>query len=146
MRDWMGKFRKHVRSPADLRLLLRLALWLSLEPILIRALPLPRLLAWHTPAQPASRTEQRNQVILYTQLLLSDRANLFERTCLKRSLVLYRFLHDGVQSPRFCLGVRSQNGRLQGHSWVVLNGAPIYPGEDQGYAVSFSYPLEKGKT
>jgi len=143
MADWVRRFRKHIHSPADLWLLFRLAAWLVLEPILLRLLPLPRLLAWHTPARPPVPSHQRDRIVLYAQILLSDRANLFERTCLKRSLVLYRFLHDEHQSPRFCLGVRSHNGRLQGHSWVTFRGSPLYPGEDQGYSVTFVYPPEK---
>ena len=140
MAEWIRRFRQNVRSPADLGLLLRLAAWLALEPFLIRFLSLPRLLAWHTPARPLLPPPQRARLRLFAQFLLSDRVDLFERTCLKRSLILYRYLHGETQPPRFYLGVRSGNGRLQGHSWVTLGGAPVYPGEDRGYAVTFVYP------
>jgi len=140
MAEWIRRFRQNLHSPADLALLLRIAAWLALEPLLIRFLPLPRLLAWHTPARPLLPPPQRRRIRLFTQFLLSDRVDLFERTCLKRSLILYRYLHGEPQPPRFYIGVRSENGRLQGHSWVTLGAVPVYPGEDQGYAVTFAYP------
>ena len=140
MAEWVRRFRENIYSTADLWLLIRIAAWLSLEPLLIRALPLPRLLAWHTPTRPPASPEQRRRVRIYAQFLLSDRMDVFERTCLKRSLVLYRFLHGEPKPPRFFIGVRSENGRLQGHSWVTLGEAPLYPGENNGYAVTFAFP------
>jgi hypothetical protein len=145
MAEWIRRFRENIHSPADLGLLLRLAAWLALEPFLLRFLPLPRLLALHTPARPLLPPSQRAYLRIFAQFLLSDRVDLFERTCLKRSLILYRYLHDETNPPRFYLGVRSHHGRLQGHSWVTLGGVPVYPGEDQGYAVTFAYPPPEEK-
>jgi hypothetical protein len=145
MTEWIRRFRKNIHSPADLALLFRLGTWLALEPFLIRFLSLPRLLAWHTPARPLLPSHRRARLRIFTQFLLSDRVDLFERTCLKRSLLLYRYLHGEPNPPRFHLGVRSKNGRLQGHSWVTLGGAPLDPGEDQGYAVTFAYPPAEDK-
>jgi len=143
MTEWLARFRKNLHSAGDLWLLARLAGWLAIEPALIRLLPLPKLLAWHTPRRPAATNGRREQIVLYTQFLLSDRLDAFERTCLKRSLVLYRFLQGGPAPVRFFLGVRSDQGRLRGHSWVTVAGQPLYPEEAKGYAVTFSYPPQE---
>ncbi len=47
---------------------------------------------------------------------------LTEGRCLMRSLLLYRLIKQKGYTPEFYAGVRRQNGVLQSHAWVEVDG------------------------
>jgi Transglutaminase-like superfamily len=50
--------------------------------------------------------------------------------CLERSLVLHWFLsRQGVDS-RILVGTRKENGQVEAHAWVEINGVPLNDHED----------------
>jgi hypothetical protein len=64
---------------------------------------------------------------------------MFQRSCLKRCLVVYRFLRLAGEPVNFFLGVRKEGGRLTGHSWLEVGGEPVFE-EPERYRVTYSYP------
>ncbi len=71
---------------------------------------------------------------------------LFPKTCLRRSLVLYRHLVRLGKDPELWVGVRKDGGDLAGHAWVVLEGKPV--GERPAALEVFSpiLVLRRGRT
>lgn len=61
---------------------------------------------------------------------------LFPRTCLRRSLVLYRHLLRLGQDPELWVGLRKDGERLGGHAWVRLEGRIL--GEPPARVAAFS--------
>lgn len=50
---------------------------------------------------------------------------IIRKNCLKKSLLIYDMLtRIGVKNLEFKLGINKENGKLDGHSWVTLNGNP----------------------
>ena len=66
-------------------------------------------------------------------------------TCLKRSLLLYRFLiMEGLKIEIHC-GIRKTENGNDGHSWLTLDGAPFL-GDAMGagqYNETFVFPVER---
>lgn len=62
---------------------------------------------------------------------LLDRLRL-RASCLTRSLVLARMLRHEGHDAHLVFGVRSDNGRREGHCWVSVQGRPV-AGEVPGF-------------
>jgi len=46
-------------------------------------------------------------------------------TCLRRAAVLYHLLNHAGRALQMCLGVqRGDNGQVDAHAWLVLDGTP----------------------
>ncbi len=71
---------------------------------------------------------------------------LFPKTCLRRSLVLYRHLVRLGLDPELWVGVRKDGSELAGHAWVLLEGKPA--GEKEEFLRAFSpiLVLRRGRT
>ena len=71
---------------------------------------------------------------------------LFPKTCLRRSLVLYRHLVRMGEDPELWVGVRKEEGDLAGHAWVRLQGKAL--GEREEFLGLFSpiLVLRRGRT
>lgn len=120
--------------PADLVLLLRIC-WLSTYyGALIKMRPMPLILL-HIQSlagshamivQPDCRQLETMDKIWRGTTFYLTRIWRSPRPCLRRSLILYRWccLH-GIPA-RIVIGVRKEQGDLQGHSWLLLNGMPYH--------------------
>jgi hypothetical protein len=77
--------------------------------------------AWQAPRGAASPDQVRQAVarVWRTQGL----ANLGDRDCLQRSLLLYRELSKLGADPTLMIGFRQAAQGTQGHAWVVADGA-----------------------
>ncbi len=147
MNDKLKKFQSIVQSPSDFLLLCRIAAWIMITPIMLRLLPLPSVMAIFTPRHSSnskgldetSPPEYQEKVIQYTMLLLGRERAMFRRNCLKRCLVTYRFLRLSGKPVVFFLGVRKDDGRLAGHSWLEINSRPVFK-EQESYRITYSYP------
>ena len=63
------------------------------------------------------------------------------RYCMKRSLILFHFLRKAGQEARIVFGVTKEEGKLEGHAWVTVNGEPYAEeGPVDKYTVTYSYP------
>jgi hypothetical protein len=120
-----------VRTPGDLWLASRMLAWALTLPLLVRALPLPRLarlVAMRRPADERSTWRERQIVGLTHRLCapLSEPGG----GCLARSLLLYRYLGAAGARPRLLLGVRKRESRVQGHAWVAIDGRVVADSEE----------------
>lgn len=64
------------------------------------------------------------------------------RPCLLRCLVLYRYCRKGDIPISIHFGVRQGSNGLEGHSWVSLDGAPLFETEEmlQTYTTVYAFP------
>ena len=148
MADTYAKLRKWFPEASDYFLFARIAVWSLILPLLLRFLSLPRLMRVLTPATPVSGFSPdlhpaAERINVYVIKIMSLNANNLGRMCLKRSLVIYRFLRLRRIPARFYVGVRKEGDRLIGHSWIEIEGRHFYDTQDGIlYAVTFCCPPE----
>lgn len=58
--------------------------------------------------------------------------------CLEGSLVLYRELSSVGANPTLAVGFRKNGSRLEGHAWVLVDGA-VLPGESHQFQSAFQF-------
>lgn len=141
--------RNNVSSIEEAWLLMRIACFAAVLPVLLRYLSIPRLLALHTPkTTPASaHHDRRDKILKYTDYVFRGKHGPYKKTCLKRSLVLYRFMRRSGLDVRICLGIRrmpsGSSDALIGHSWLLHQGKIVFeenPEIAKRHTVVFSYP------
>jgi hypothetical protein len=115
-----------LRSPRDFSLLVRMAGWATVVPVLKFVLPLPRLVRLVTPRRRRARVEARRQVVRLTSLLYGTGAFRLSDNCLERSLVTFRYLAAADAAPTLVVGVRGEDKGYLGHAWVTVDGAPVH--------------------
>lgn len=70
------------------------------------------------------------------------RFTLRDRYCMKRSILIFHFLRRWGHSASVFFGVVKEDGALQGHAWVELDGRPFAEAGDPRlrYTVTYVYP------
>lgn len=140
---------RRVGPPARYWFATYVALWMCALPVLIRLWPLPVLLARMTGqgsiAKPRTRAWDVDLVVgivaAVSQLRVFQ-SRLFLRSCLRRSLTLYRALTRMGYPARIHFGVRKQGPSFLGHSWVTLYGRPLAETDAPDvFTTVYSYPL-----
>src|SRR6266436_595544 len=118
------------RKPAAALLLYRMAGWVFAVTIMLRFMPIPRVLAVVRPsmkdrADPVDSQTVQARLGRLMDLLLGQEFLSLTTTCWKRAIVLHRFLGlEGIDS-RVLFGVRkSVDGQLVGHAWLERDGIP----------------------
>lgn len=134
-----------LRRPAAALLAARMAFWVVALSLLVRLLPLPRVMRLMTPRRrgAASADPEEVQARLAATLDMLLRTNLwvFTPTCWKRAPVLYRYLLLGGVETRVVFGMRKEGeGALAGHAWLERGGRPVLENEVPAYAVTFVFP------
>ena len=122
---WLRRWRQG-RS-YGLGLALRIACMTIVARLLIRLLPLPRLMALldtQAPRPPRSPMAPAALVEL-TQALLRLSWPRRHRQCMARSLTAFYFLRRWGHPVRLYVGVAKREGALTGHCWLELGGAPL---------------------
>ncbi len=71
---------------------------------------------------------------------------LFPKTCLRRSLVLYRHLVRMGEDPELWVGVRKEGRDLAGHAWIRLQGKPAGEREEHLRPFAPILVLRRGRT
>ena len=66
----------------------------------------------------------------------------FRESCLKRSLILYKFLREKGIDVKINIGVKKEVKEVRGHAWLTLNGKPylIQAGIPQKFTLCFVFP------
>jgi hypothetical protein len=126
----------------------QVSVWLCGLPLWLRRHTLPGLLARLTPAGGAPLSSSRApdmhrlvQHIVWLCRLPLFRASLFPRACLRQSLALYYALSRRGYAVTIHFGVRKEEGVLQGHSWVTVQGIPVAePTPVEVFRVVYTYP------
>ena len=146
-RMMFGALRFLGRDPARAWLLLRMAAWVVILSLLIRVMPLPRIMRLMTPRTSRPRRPSSDAPLVQTELarlldlLLNRNFWVFTPTCWKRAPVLHRFLALHGIETRILFGVRREDtGTLSGHAWLEAGGEPLLETTPPEYTVTFSFP------
>ncbi|HEX8131616.1 MAG TPA: lasso peptide biosynthesis B2 protein [Pyrinomonadaceae bacterium] len=132
-------------KPGEAFLLVRMAAWVALLSLLIKILPLPRVLSLVA----AKRREGRTQRSRMTQqrlgqlidALLGMNVLCFTPTCWKRAPVLHRYLALHGIETRIVFGVRKEKeSLLAGHAWLEADGHPLLEASPPRYTPTYSFP------
>jgi Transglutaminase-like superfamily len=129
-----------IECPGDLWLVLRIASLSSLLPLLLRWVSLPILLKLLEPPinKAAPMQEEIEKIVYFTKGVLNRNILAGKNTCLKRSLLIYRFLGMPRGRAAVHLGI-SKETELKGHSWLTIEGK-VYPPENVSkFTTIFSY-------
>ena len=113
-------------------LLLRWHVWLvaSVMPLLVRLLPLPKLLSLLTPSprrRPYKGASADCVARTVAGRLVSPR-NMRRRACLREGLVLFHFLRLAGHHAALHFAVYPPDradSQIHAHCWVTINGTPI---------------------
>jgi hypothetical protein len=120
-RGRLRTLRKHVRSPSDALLVVRLLGWRLALAVLKRTVPIDTLV--RLMATPDGRsTRDTRRIVELVDWLYGPRRDRELGNCLDRSLVLYRFLSPNDPGTRLVLGMRRGSSELEGHAWVIAGG------------------------
>jgi hypothetical protein len=121
LRRRLALVRRLAASPRDSWLLLRMAGWALVVPVLKFLIPLPRLIRLVTP-RPRRKAAEPDRVLRLTSLLYGSGAFHLSDNCLERSLVTFRYLAAAGATPTLVVGMRNQDGGYVGHAWVTVDG------------------------
>lgn len=136
-----------IRNPRDAFLLSRMAGWVVLLSVLIRAQPLPRVLNLMTPLRrvklPVRQSPSSERIAQLLDMLLSIDVFVFRPICWKRAAILHRYLALHGMRTSIVFGVRKQNeGLLEGHAWLEAGHGPILEKSPPEYRVTYSFPMQ----
>ena len=134
-----------MKNPDELFLILRITVFLTALPALIRLKSIQDVVRTITPEKTG---EIRSPLTLDRVLYLCDRVlRIFQRhrykySCLKRSLLLYHFLRYYQFAVVINFGVKWMDAGLTGHSWLTLDNEPYLepPGKPDQFTHFFSLP------
>ncbi len=129
----------------DIFLFARVSYLFFILPIIIYIKPLPEILRLWTPCGPPKLREwDISKITKYLDLLFKLRVPFFSRKgpCLKRSLILYKFLREKGVEVRINIGIKGSNKKIYGHAWLTLNDKPYLtqPQINEDFKVCFIFP------
>lgn len=140
------------RRPRESWLVARAAGWVAAVSLLIKVLPLPRVLTLVSPRRPGrarggtNRLSEERVAQLIDSLLASD-VLCFTPTCWKRAPVLHRYLALAGRETRIVFGLRKEGGdALAGHAWLEADGRPIFEAAAPDYTVTYTFPPPDART
>lgn len=124
---WKQLTKNNVMSIKDVFQIMQITFFLTIIPILIRFLSMPKLLKLITPKSKSNRfsIEEQERFIYLTKKLLSINRLIFRQKCLLQSLILYYFFNKHSNNIQICFGVSKLNEKIEGHSWIMQNGKII---------------------
>lgn len=154
----LEKMKSNFSSFGEIWLFIQIIFFLSLLPVRLKLLSIPRLMKGVTPHKVfdfknIDIEKTKDKIETYTDYLLSRNLFKCKNICLKRSLVLYHFLRKLGIEVSICFGVRYEDAsgdratadNLQGHAWLVYNGSIFMERDVQlarSYKVTYCFPAE----
>lgn len=128
------KIKNNFHSFKDIWLFICIFFWATVLPFIVKFLPFHRTMQMITPLKISryrkNKKSTQEKIVLYTDYILSLNVWIWRKTCLKRSLLLYRFLNKIGMDIQVCFGVKfdksmtskNKNENVGGHAWLLLNG------------------------
>jgi hypothetical protein len=139
---------RQVIHEADLVLLLRIGLFASIVPLLMRLKPsrLRRLLL-AARRRPSASPETVETIVRHLQFARLIGSPLVRPGCLTRGVTLCYFLRRAGVEVTLAFGMRQVAGTFTGHCWLHQGGVPLLEQEDPRllYAHIFSIPEETSR-
>lgn len=131
--------------PGEAFLLVRMAAWVALLSILIKLLPLPRVLSLISDTtgdrRPRNSRMTQQRLAQLVDALLGMNVLCFTPTCWKRAPVLHRYLALQGTKTRIVFGVRKEKeSLLEGHAWLEADGRPLLEASPPRYTPTYSFP------
>jgi hypothetical protein len=130
--------------PCERALLVFAWFWLLVADLALLVLPLARVRRLLTVNAPPTRLgkETPSAERLARLIEIAARHHLYPMTCLRRALVLERWLKQRGLTTDLKIGVRREGSLLRAHAWVEHGGKPI--AEHAEVAVVFMPLLGEG--
>jgi hypothetical protein len=121
----ISRFLKIFKNPSDVWLLIRIVSWAVILPVLKRIVPLKSLVRFMwVPAKEKRTPAQERKIGTLVRWLYYFVVP--EKSCLERSLLLYRFLSRNNSDPRLVTGMRrAEDQTWKGHAWILVDGKPF---------------------
>ncbi len=130
----LRKIGTNFSSFEDVWLFTQIFLLVTMLPLMLKFLSIPRLMKVLTPCEfkvykNEESAKSKDKIVKFVDYILGRSFSIYKSTCLKRSLVLYHFLRKSGIGVYVCLGVRYKEElraldakRLEGHAWLLYNG------------------------
>ena len=133
---------RHFTSLQDVLIFLQVIILWSIVPLLL-LFPLERILQLLTPpSRLPSRPVSSSKIILLVNYWFRLTRFIARNSCLKRSLVLYHLFNRHGIPVKICIGIKQENGRFIGHSWVESKDGSIEENRDvDDFVVMYTYPV-----
>lgn len=158
VKNYTRKARENFASFDEIQLFIRIFLFSSILPLLLKLLSVNSLMNLITPKKirhynEISTEDLKEKLVHYTDYILALNILMYKQKCLKRSIVLYHFLRKSGLNVSICFGVKfnrdgshtTSKERLDGHAWLEYNGE-IYLEKDKEmtgtYKITYRYPDE----
>ena len=154
----ISKFKRNITSWRDVLLFYRVLGLITVLPLLVKSHTLPGLMNRLTPknkgsSQGIATDRHKTKIVKYTDFILGWGVGVWNKTCLKRSLVLYHFLRNLGLPVYICFGVRISrsakqqdcHGQLEGHAWLWYEGDLFLETDPQmtrTYMETYRFPLQ----
>lgn len=142
----VSAIRKIVFHPNEALLLCRMALWVGVLSMATRLYPLPRALAMvaadTSNSQPSNHSDIQQRLARAIDQLLSIDLLIFKPICWKRAAILHRYLSLNGIASRIVFGVRTDDGKVNGHAWLENDAGPILESDPPNYVVTYSFPSD----
>ena len=116
----------------EIPVVLRSCILAAIVPVMVKALPLPRVLSLLEPRKRVQSSCDPYELarIVSAAVRLGPRFGVGE--CLVRSLVLYNSLRRAAYAPLLVIGGRLSDDRFEGHCWIEIDGKPLAEPNDPG--------------
>jgi len=137
--------RKVIAHPVEAWLSARMAVWVCVLSLAVKARPLPsalRMLSARTkPPTGRSRQEIEEALVRAVDPLLATGLLCFRPICWKRAAILHRYLALNGITTRIVFGMKkAADGTLTGHAWLEADGMPILESIAPDYTVTYTFP------
>lgn len=115
-----------LKTPSDFWLILRVSSWALILPLLKRTIPLKTLarVLWNS----SERSRNFSQELKIAKIVQWIYAFAYskDKSCLQRSLLLYRYLSMNNSGPQLITGMkRDADKTWKGHAWILVDGKPF---------------------
>jgi len=115
----------------------------ALVPVMVKVLPLPRVLAMLEPKRKLRESSYNPYELARIASAVIRRWPRFGvGECLVRSLILFNLLHRFACGPVLLIGARLFEGRFDCHCWIEVDGKSLHESNDPREFFKVFYRLE----
>ena len=118
------KLKDYFRAPEDYITFVSVLYWAVRLEFFIRRRGLMDLIKLLTPRR-TRRGHRARRIVVFVNWWLNRNIFMLRPTCLRRSLLLYRFLTREGLPVRIHYGIKKTSDRSEGHSWLTLDDRPF---------------------